>query len=319
VKQQRLAWGGALTAGAVAIAIGVATWTSDEPASQAIEGSQTSPAGALPASKAWQRPAAAGAQAAFADPLLGSDLRQHIEALLLEANAAGDTNDPAVIKKRAALLVTRHFPDDQAVRAAALVERYIDYRVALGNIRPPTDPGDPRALRSAIEARDRVRSGYFAPEENEALFAHDAELDRYTLARLEIERNGDLSKSQKDAALREAEARLSAEQRAQRADATSHLVVAEQTAAFDAGGISDQARYAQRQAAHGDAAARNLAQLDREERDWQTRLGDYDAARKSGASEQDLQHMRGRLFSESEQLRLDGALTVRTQAAGSRQ
>ena len=254
-------------------------------------------------------------QHAFADPLLGADLRQHIEALLLEASALGDTSDPAVIRKRAASLVARHFPADQAVRAAALVERYIDYRVALGNIRPPTDPGDPRALRSAIKARDRVRSNYFAPEENEALFARDAELDRYTLARLEIERNSALDKSQKETALREAESGLSAEQRAQRADATSHLVVAEQTAAFDAGGISEQPRYAQRQAAHGDAAARNLAQLDREERDWQSRLGDYDAARKSGASEQDLQRVRTRLFSESEQLRLPGALTARTQAA----
>ena len=89
-----------------------------------------------------------------------------------------------------------------------------------------------------------MRSGYFAPEENEALFARDAELDRYTLARLQIERNSVLSKSRKEAALREAEAGLSAEQRAQRADATSHLVVAEQTAAFDADGISEQARYA---------------------------------------------------------------------------
>ena len=190
-------------------------------------------------------------QHAFADPLLGADLRQHIEALLLEANALGETSDPAVIRQRAALLVTRHFPAEQAVPAAALVERYIDYRIALGNIRPPTDPGDPRALCSALEARDRVCSGYFAPEENEALFARDAELDRYT----------------------------------------------------------------QRQAAHGDAAARNLAQLDREERNWQTRLGDYDAARKSGASEQDLHRVRGRFFSESEQLRLPGALTARAQAA----
>jgi lipase chaperone LimK len=314
VNNRRLAWAGALAAGAMAIAIGVTAWTSGEPAPQAAEGSQSSPAPALSASKAWQPPAP-GAQAAFADPMLGPDLRQHIEALLLEASAMGDTNDPAVIKKRAALLVARHFPADHAVRAAALVDRYVDYRIALGNIRPPTDPGDPRALRSAIDARNRVRSNYFALEENEALFAHDAELDRYTLARLEIERNGDLSKSQKDTALREAEAGLSAEQRAQRANATSHLVVAEQTVAFDAGGISDQARYAQRQAAHGDAAARNLAQLDSEERDWQTRLGNYDAARKNGASEQDLQRMRGQLFSESEQLRLPGALTARAQAA----
>jgi lipase chaperone LimK len=315
VKRRRLAWAGAQAAGAIAIAsaIGVLAWPDGEPVLQAVEGSKITSGPS--ASKAQPPPATPGAQTAFADPLLGVELRQHIEALLLEASAAGDSSEPAVIKKRAALLVARHFPADQAVRASALVERYIDYRVALGSIRPPTDPGDPRALRSAIEARDRVRSNFFAPEENEALFAHDAELDQYTLARLEIERNGDLSKSQKEAALREAETGLSAAQRAQRADATSHLAVAEQTAAFDANGISDQARYAQRQAAHGDAAARNLAQLDSEERDWQTRLGNYDAARKSGASEQDLQRVRGQLFSESEQLRLTGALIARTQGA----
>ncbi len=255
------------------------------------------------------------AEAARVDAFLGADLRHQIEALLLEAIAMGDTSDPAVVKKRTVLLITRHFPADQAVRAAALVERYLDYRVALGSIRPPADPGDPRALRNAIEARDHVRSRYFAPEENAALFARDAELDRYTLARLEIERNSALSKIQKEAALREAEAGLSDAQSAQRADATRHLVVAAQTAAFEASGASEQARYKQRQAAHGDAAARQLAQLDREERGWQTRLGDYDAARKNGANEQDLQRVRGQLFSEPEQLRLPGALTARTQAS----
>ena len=294
--------------------MGFAKWPADAPApGQGGVGSQVSLG--LSTSSTMQRAPAGHAPAAQVDGFLCADLQHQIEALLAEAIATGDTSDPAVLKKRAALLVPRHFPAGQAVRAAALVERYIDYRVALGSIRPPTDPGDPRTLRNAIDARDQVRSRYFAPEENEALFARDAELDRYTLARLEVERNSALSKSQKEAALQEAEAGLSDAQRMQRADATSYLGVAAQTAAFEASGASEQARYTQRQAAHGDAAARQLAQLDREERDWQARLDDYDAARKNGASEQDLQRVRSRLFSEVEQLRLPGALTARTQAA----
>ena len=314
MKHRRLAWAGALACSAVAVVIGFAKWPAGELATgQGSGGLQVSLG--LPATGTTQTAPARSAYAARVDTFLRADLQHQIEALLLEAIAMGDTNDPAVLKKRAALLVTRHFPADQAERAAALVERYIDYRVALGNIRAPADPGDPRTLRNAIEARDHVRSRYFAPDENEALFARDAELDRYTLARLEIERNSALSKIQKEAALHAAEAGISDAQRAQRADATSHLGVAAQTAAFEASGASEQARYLHRQAAHGDAAARQLAQLDREERDWQTRLGDYDAARKNSASEQDLQRVRSQLFSDVEQLRLPGALTARTQAA----
>lgn len=159
-----------------------------------------------------------------------------------------------------------------------------------------------------------MRSGYFAPEENEALFARDAELDRYTLARLQIERNSVLSKSRKEAALRKqpGSARSNARNGPMRQATSSWL-----NRPLHSTPVASANRRAtpKRQAAHGDAAARNLAQLDREERNWQTRLGDYDAARKSGASEQDLQRVRGRFFSESEQLRLPGALTARKQAA----
>jgi lipase chaperone LimK len=255
------------------------------------------------------------AEGAPVDLFLSADLRQHIEALLLEASAMGDTSDQRVIRQRAAALVARHFPADQAVRAAAMVERYIDYRVALGGIRPPADPGDPRALRSAIEARERVRNAWFGLEEKQALFASDDELDHYTLARLEIEHNSALTKIQKERALRDAEAGLSAPQRAQRADATIHLAVADQTALFDDNGVGERERHAQRQALYGNAAAGQLAQLDREEQNWQSRLSDYDNAKKAGASEQELQRVRDLLFSETEQLRLQGALSARTQAA----
>ena len=260
------------------------------------------------ASAAWAKHRA---DATASDPFLTRDLRQTFEEMLLEATAGGDIGDPASLKKRLTALVPRYFPAEYAARATALVERYVDYRVALGGLKPPADPNDPRALRVALDARQQVRERYFNTEEYEALFAQEAQLDRFTLARIEIERHTGLTPAQKQAALQDAKRELSDEQRAQRANAVAHVAVAAQTAVFDARGASDNERYAQRRAQHGDAAAQQLAQLDREERDWQARLNDYAGAKASNASPEQLQQLRQQLFSAQEQLRIDAALTAR--------
>lgn len=243
-----------------------------------------------------------------ADPFLATDLRHKLEAMLLEA---GDVPSPAALKQRVAGLVARYFSAGEATRALALAERYVDYRVALGEIKPPADPSDPRALRAAVEARQRIREQHFAGEEYQALFAQEEELDRFTVARLEIERNAGLTPAQKQAAVKEAERELSDSQRATRGDAVAHVAVAAQTAAFEAQGVSEQARYAQRRAQYGDAAAQQLAQLDREEKDWQQRLSQYAAARDAKAGESQLQQLRRQLFSPEEQMRIEAALLAR--------
>lgn len=147
------------------------------------------------------------------------------------------------------------------------MERYVGYRVVLGSLKPPTDPGDPRALRAALDARQQAREQHFTREEYEALFAQEARLDRYTVARIEIERNSILIAPQKQTALKDAERGLSDAQRAERDVATAHINVATQTAGFDAQGTTDNERFAQRHAQYGDVAAMQLGQLDREERD----------------------------------------------------
>jgi lipase chaperone LimK len=254
-----------------------------------------------------QPPSRAGKEAG-ADEFLTRDLRFRVEDLLLEA---GEADTPAALKARLAALVSRHFSARDAVRALALAERYVDYRVGLGAIKPPADPGDPRALRSALEARQRIRAKHFSADEYAALFGQEEELDRFTLARLEIERNDALTAAQKAAALRDAERELSEAQRALRAEAMAQVAVAAQTAAFDAARATDHERYAQRRAQYGDAAAAQLAQLDREEKDWQSRLDAYAAGKAANAGADQLQRLREQLFSREEQLRIDAALALR--------
>ena len=248
-----------------------------------------------------------------ADPLLVHGLRDTLEALLMEA---GDASDPATLKQRLAALVGQHFPAALAARALALAERYVDYRVALGSLRAPQDLTDPRALRDALEARHKVRLQFFDDAEYDALFAREADLDRYTLARLEIARNTQLSPEQRAQALQAADNELSAERRAERSAATAHMAAAAQTAAFNASNADERTRYAARSAQYGPAAAQAMAQLDREEQHWNQRLDQYSQARTQQGEGPGLQQLRQQLFSPEEQQRIDAALALRRLNAG---
>ncbi|WP_298214082.1 lipase secretion chaperone [Acidovorax sp.] len=249
------------------------------------------------------------------DPLLVTGLRDKIEALLFEA---GDADDPATLKQRLAGLIGKHFPPDLATRALAMAERYVDYRVALGQLRAPKDLTDPRALRDAMEARHKVRLQFFDDAEYDALFAREAELDRYTLARLEIARNPSLTPAQRAEALQAADSEMPQERRAERRAATEHMAAAAQTAAFNAQNADDYTRHAARSAQYGEPAARALAQLDREEQNWQRRLDLYSEARaQQGEQSPALRQLRQQLFSPEEQQRIDAALALRKLNAGS--
>ena len=248
-----------------------------------------------------------------ADPLLVHGLRDTLEALLMEA---GDASDPATLKQRLAALINQHFPAALATRALALAERYVDYRVALGSLRAPQNLTDPRALRDALDARHKVRLQFFDDAEYDALFAREADLDRYTLARLEIERNTQLSPEQRAQALQAADNELSAERRAERSAATEHMAATAQTAALNASNADERTRYAARSAQYGPAAAQAMAQLDREEQHWNQRLDQYSQARAQQGEGPGLQQLRQQLFSPEEQHRIDAALALRRLNAG---
>ena len=245
-----------------------------------------------------------------ADPLLVHGLRDTLEALLLEARAE-DASNPASLKQRLAALVGQHFPAELATRALALAERYVDYRVALGQLRTPQDLNDPAALRESLQARHRVRQQFFDGPEYEALFAREADLDRYTLARLEIAHNPGLTAEQRAQALRDAENELPEARRTERAEATVHIDAAAQTAAFNAQNTDERTRHAARSARYGETAAHNMARLDREEQHWQQRLAQYDQARAQQGDGPGLQQLRQQLFSEEEQPRIKAALALR--------
>ena len=290
-------------------------------------GGDTSPTDTAPPATQGQGPAQALARAtppphplgqgpttpgaAGNDPLLTPGLRDAIEAMLHDAGEAGS---PDALKLRLEALVGQHFAPELTTRALALARRYVDYRVALGQLRPPADPLDPHAMRQALEQRQKLRLQHFDGDEYEALFGQQQLLDQALLARLEIERNTALSAEEKRKALAETEAQLPAPLRAQRSESVAHVGAAQQTAAFNAQGADDATRFAQRSATYGAEAAERLARLDREERDWNARLDQYQQARSAGQDAVRLDQLRQTLFTPEEQLRLEGALGLRSPA-----
>ncbi len=282
-------------------------------AAQAVAQTSAATAGA-PALAASTAGTSSTASTTATDPLLSAELRHTLELMLLEASIPGndDMQNPAAFKQRLLARVPHHFPPDQVARATALITRYVDYRVALGALKPPANPNDPDALRTALQARLQLRERHFTPVEYDALFAKDEALDRYTQTQLDIARQTGLTPAQRQAAQQEAERLFSPQERAERAESQRHLAVGAQTAAMDAQGTSERDRYTQRATAYGPDAALRLGQLDSQERDWQARLSEYAAARDAKVNDSALQQLGERLFNEQERLRIDAALAART-------
>ena len=256
-----------------------------------------------------------------ADSFFTDRLQQTFEDILLEATRSSDITDITDItrlKKKLTALMPAYFPASLATRALALLERYVDYRQALGQLSAPTDPNDPNAMRSALQARQRIRQRHFAPEECEALFGQGERLDQFTLTRLEVERQTGLTDLQKRGALQIAEQALDPAQRAQRAEAVAHLGVQSQTAAFESAGVSAPERFTQRSAQYGAEAATRLSQLDTDNLQWQNSLDQYVQARaglggSSPTTEQSqaLIQLRQKFFTPEQQLRVEASLLVR--------
>ena len=280
-------------------------------AAAAHHGSATPRTAARPMEDSFFAARRAADSAHSPDPLLVDGLRDTLEALLMQAQDDDGAAAPAALKQRLAALVGQHFPAALTTRALALAERYVDYRVALGQLRAPQDLTDPYALRESLEARHKVRQQFFDGPEHDALFAREADLDRYTLARLEIARNTQLTDEQRAQALRQADNELPDARRAERAATTEHMNAAAQTAAFNAQNTDERTRHAARSAQYGEPAAHAMAQLDREEQHWQQRLDQYSQARAQQGDGAALQRLRQQLFSNEEQQRIDAALALR--------
>lgn len=214
--------------------------------------------------------------------------------------------------------LSQRFAEPGLGQSIALLQRYVGYRLALDELDQQLAPGvtsdgfDLEALRQREQALEALRLSHFSQEEYTAFFEDDQRLDGYTLARLEIERNGSLSADEKRRQLMSLEQQLPEAQRQARKRATVNGEIYARAEALKAGGANADELYQLRAASLGDVAATNLAELDEQQRQWQARLSQYAQAKaqftEAALSPADrgaaIAALRERLFTGREQLRV---------------
>lgn len=158
---------------------------------------------------------------------------------------------------------------------ARLFDRYVDYQRALSE----SESLLPRELGARLDFAQQLRRRHFDPATAEAFFGEEEAYAEYTLERMRIARDSALSESERNAQLSALEAGLGEDQLASLREARSVEGIEEQSQQFEALDLDPGARFDERSALYGEAAAARLADLDRERAAWDQRVHAYRQAR----------------------------------------
>ncbi len=162
-----------------------------------------------------------------------------------------------------------------AQEVAGLFDQYIDYQRALSDAESLL----PRDLQARLEFAKQLRRRHFDAASAEAFFGEEEAYAEYTLERMRIARDTALDEAERTAQLKALEATLSASQLASMREARSAQLIEEQSRQFEALAVDPGARFDERSALYGEAAATRLADLDRERAAWEQRVLAYRQAR----------------------------------------
>lgn len=250
---------------------------------------------AAPADVGIQKLDVARWQSRGGDPLLNADLVRIFEQLIGNRSAAPDHE------------LALRVPSAHVEQAQALFERYSRYREALAGVeRAGIGETQAEILESVVASRREVQQQFFSEAEIAELFGEDYRYDAFTIERLRLKERADLTLPQKEAMLEQLTvAMLSTEQREARRSALLPVKVMQQNAVLEKNLATPEQRLEARSAAFGAGAASRMAEVDRQEADWQRRIAELAQA------EPALQpQLRATLFTSAEQRRLDGALAL---------
>lgn len=171
----------------------------------------------------------------------------------------------------------RRLPTPQAAKAQRLLALYIEFKRELARLesQPQLAGNGLPSIRARMLAMQDLRARYFSSEETQGMFGFDDAYDMDAVARLEVSQNPALSALEKKQQLAALDAAMPAKLRAER-DATSVVVRVEQQAQdLRAMGASEDDIYRMRAKEFDPQAASRLAEVDREEQAWKSRIARY--------------------------------------------
>lgn len=249
----------------------------------------------------------------------GNLIPDHQLRVLFDFFLANIDREPlTTVLQRIRITLDNQLGEPAKSQALALLERYVAYGIAIEKLQEgqpdgiTTDGFDLAALNQRQRELDALRQSHFSPQEIDAFFGEDAQLDNYTLARIGIQQNESITDEQRQRQFQQLEHQLPEPVRMARKRAVIHGDVYQQAQHLKASGASEAELYNLRAKELGEEAATNLARLDREQNQWQERLSHYRQQRarilEAGLSETDrssaIENLRNDLFDGPERLRV---------------
>lgn len=230
-------------------------------------------------------------------------------------SAVGEADIDA-IRQRIANELALAMPPAQAQDAVRLLDLYLAFKRALQELEqdPMLAGNGVQAIRQRMLAVQQLRERFFSADEVRGMFGFDDSYDSDALARLSVGQDASLSAEEKKSRIAALDAALPEVLRADRNANQALLNTQQQALDMRAKGGSDDDVYRMRSQAFGTQAASRLAEVDREEQAWQSRMAAYLAARNAILSaegtrsedqrQQALAQLQQSHFSEDERRRL---------------
>lgn len=191
--------------------------------------------------------------------------------------AASGELPAAELRARIVGAIEARLHPDAAQAAIALLDRYLEFRrqaraLAVRGV-VPSD------LQQRFAVLHKLRRDVLGPTAAEAFFGREEQQVAIDLRRREVLQAKGLTAEDRAARLWAIENERPAHENAARAAAERPLRLGDDEAALRAAGGSEDEIHSLRQQEVGAAAAERLAELDREQAEWQARLDAFDAAR----------------------------------------
>ena len=206
-------------------------------------------------------------------PLAYAELKRLFDYYL---SAVGEQSIEGITQQISSEL-ERRLPADQAREAKRLLALYLEFKRELVVLeqKPELAGSGVQAIRRRLMAMQDLRSGFFSTQETQGMFGFDDAYDMDAVARLEISQNPALSDAQKKEQLAAIDAAMPAALRNEREESRVVVRIEQMAETMRAKGANDDEVYRMRARELDPQAASRLAEVDREEQAWKSRIAIY--------------------------------------------
>lgn len=256
--------------------------------------------------------------------IISHDVRRVFDYFL---SAVGEES-PERLLVRMRLYFGSELPPLAAAEAEQILFDYLAWQQAAGQLAEQPGVSEPttldaQRLAERLTLQQALQTEHLGPEVAEAFFGDENRYNYYTVQKLALMAQENLSPEIRTQRLQQLENSLPPEMQQAGRRLQSYQSLREQTQAMRSGGASEAELYQIRAASLGDEAAARLQDLDHQRAEWQIRMDNWLRQREAlmsrsgldaSALEQQLDHQRQQYFDASEVRRVRALERIRDQS-----